>query len=138
MIKRRFLVVPLLGAMTLAAGCVSGETEPELENAEVDRGTIVLWAPGPMGQGAQWFDAGYVLLHTTYDSGGFGRAQFRLYTEDRGVWAEPFIESLCTDGNWVTAGKEGYIEPAYWMFLEADCPSPYSVSEAWVSVKLDY
>jgi hypothetical protein len=71
-------------------------------------------------------------------SDGAGWAQFRIYTEESGVWAEPFIQALCTDGNWVDARGEQFVGPGSWMFLEADCPAPYSVSEAWVSIGLDY
>jgi hypothetical protein len=138
MIKMRLLVsVPLFAAMILSSACVTDGEEPELDTAEVDRGAIALYAPGPEGQGGQWFEKGYLVLHTGYSEGA-GWAQFRIYTEESGVWAEPFIQSLCTDGNWVDARGEQFVGPGSWMFLEADCPAPYSVSEAWVSIGLDY
>ncbi len=82
---------------------------------------------------------GVLILNNSYDeTNRYGYSQFRIYTMDGGVWTEVHIQTLCTDGNWVEARNENYVDPHYWMFAEVSCPSPYSVSEAWASVGLDY
>ena len=89
MITMRLLVSGVLFAALASSGaCTMDEEDPELGTAEVDHGAIAIYAPGPEGAGGQWFEKGYLGLNTTYLTENFGRAQFRIYTEDAGVWAD--------------------------------------------------
>lgn len=133
----------LLSALLLSAlsACAADMDDPELDVAEVDRGYMVLYAPGPTGGGQDLVpdDKGQLILSNWYDTTfRYGWSQFRIYTHKSGVWTEAHVQTLCTDGNWVENRKENYVDPGYWMFVETKCPSPYSVSEAWVAVHLDY
>lgn len=142
MTELRLLAAALLfAASVLASACAAEQEEPELGTAEVDRGAVAMYAPGPMGGDDMTLDgdAGDMFMRTSYeDNPGRGHTHFRIYTWDGGVWLEVHLQTLCTDGNWVETRKEGYVRPNYWMFVDLDCPSPYSVSEAWASVALDY
>jgi hypothetical protein len=133
----------LLSALLLSAlsACAADLDDPELDTAEVDRGSVALYAPGPSGGGQQSLqdDKGVLILNNWYDTTArHGHSQFRIYTRNSGVWTDAHVQTLCTDGNWVEGRKADFVDPGYWMFVDVDCPSPYSVSEAWVAVHLDY
>ncbi|HTE50207.1 MAG TPA: hypothetical protein VK698_04990 [Kofleriaceae bacterium] len=131
----------LFVASVLVGACAADQEEPELGIAEVDRGSVALYAPGPGGGGQQWLDddKGVLILNNTYDSTErHGHSQFRIYTQEDGVWVDVHVQTLCTDGNWVEGWGSNYVDPHYWLFVDVDCPGPYSVSEAWASVHLDY
>lgn len=136
----RLLVLPPLLATSLLTACAA-EEDPELVTAAVDRGYRVLYAGGP-NNGDQYNlpdEMGQLILVSRYDSTwNQGYAQFRIYTNDHGIWTEVHLQALCTDGNWIEVLQEDFVDPAHWMFADVTCPSPYSVSEAWASVRLDY
>ncbi len=100
-----------------------------------------MYAAGPTGGDDVTIpdDMGVLILRTSYDEfANHGNTHFRIYTHDGGVWTEVHLQALCTDGNWVEHRQEDYVDPGYWMFADVNCPGPYSVSEAWASVALDY
>ena len=141
MIDPRLLAAAsLLVAGVLVSACAA-EEEAELGTAAVDRGSVALYAPGPSGGGSESLqdDKGVLILNNTYDeTARHGHTQFRIYTRDGGVWTDVHVQTLCTDGNWVEGRSADFVDPHDWMFVDVDCPSPYSVSEAWAAVHLDY
>jgi hypothetical protein len=138
---RLLLSALLLPASVALSACAADEEDPELDVAAVDRGWVSVYAPGPSGSSEYSLPdyRGILLLHNYYfESANHGHTQFRIYTGNGGVWTDALVQTLCTDGNWVEAWNADFVSPSYWMFVDVDCPSPYSVSEAWVTVHLDY
>jgi hypothetical protein len=144
--KSRLLSSALvLSASIVSAACSAVDEDPVLDVSEADRGSYEIYLSGPEeSRQSVPVEGTSIYLESSYrDLGGGPRGEVSMssYREQGvSVWVDAYIDVLCTDGSWAYAGGGGwYLQySGYLHMTDTSCQSPYSVSEAWGHIHIDY